>query len=100
MAIFDLLDKLLLEDLNVFIPLVGGLLYLFEMHVQRLRIALDLLDTLDDLLLKNLLALLHLMHLTVEGLVFRGGRGTACVFGRGRLQGAPCSLKGCAAFAH
>ena len=100
MAIFDLLDELLLQDLYVLIPLVGGLLYLFEVHVQRLRIALDLLDTLDDLLLEDLLALLHLMHLAIEGLVFRGGRGTACVLGGGRLQGATRTLKGCAAFAH
>ena len=72
MAIFDLLDKLLLKYLNVLIPLVGGLLYLFEVHVERLSIALDLLDALDDFLLKNLLSLFHLMHLAVEWLVFRG----------------------------
>jgi hypothetical protein len=71
MAIFDLLDELLLEYLYVLIPLVRGLLYLFEMHMQRLRIALDLFDTLDDLFLKNLLSLLHLMHLAIEWLVFR-----------------------------
>jgi hypothetical protein len=100
MTIFDLLDKLLLKYLYVLIALVGGLLYLFQMHVQRLGIALDLFDTLDDLLLEDLLTLFHLMHLAVEGLVFRGGRGAACVLGGGRLQGASRTLKGCAAFAH
>ena len=79
MTIFDLLDKLLLKYLYVLIPLVGGLLYLFEMHMQRLGIALDLFDTLDDLFLKNLLSLLHLMYLAIEWLVFRGRRSTACV---------------------
>jgi hypothetical protein len=70
------------------------------MHVQRLGVALDLFDTLDDLFLKNLLSLLHLMHLAIEGLIFRGRRSTASVFGGGRLQGSSCTLKCCAPFSY
>jgi len=67
------------------------------MHVQRLGIALDLLDTFDDFFLKNLLSLFHLMHFAVEWLVFRGRGSTASVLGGGRLQGSSRPLKGCAA---
>jgi len=66
--------------------------------VERLSIALDLLDALDDFLLKNLLSLFHLMHLAVEWLVFRGRGSAARVLGRGRLQGSSRTLKGRAAF--
>ena len=42
------------------------------MHVQRLGVALDLFDTLDDFFLKNFLSLFHLMYLAIKWLIFRG----------------------------
>ena len=72
MALFNLLQKLFFKDLDIFIPLVGCLLYLFEMHVQGFGITLDFFDTFDYLLFKNLLPFLHFMNFTIKRLVFRG----------------------------
>lgn len=83
LALLHGLRELLLHELHVLVLLGGGLLYLFEVHVQRLRVALDFLHTLDDLFLENLLTLLHFVHFFVERLRFRGGGGTS---GRAELS--------------
>jgi hypothetical protein len=44
-----------------------ALLKLLEMHVEGLRIILDLFDSFDDFLLKYLLALFHFVNLFVKG---------------------------------
>ena len=63
-----LLRHFIFQHLLIFGLLVLRLLELFQMHVKSLSIRLDLLDPLDYLFLKNLLALLHFMHFFVEGL--------------------------------
>lgn len=81
LAFFDLINKFFLEYLLVLTSLVGSLLYLFEVHVERLSVALYLLHSLDDLFLKNLLTLFHFMNSLVQRFVFIGGRSTTSVFG-------------------
>ena len=66
MTVFDLLYKFLLEDLQIFIPPIRCLLYLFEVHVQSLRITLYLLNTFDYLFLEYLLTFFHLVNFPVE----------------------------------
>jgi len=85
MTLFDLLDQFFLEDLQVLIPLIRCLLDLFKVHVQGLRVALDLLNSFYDFLFEDLLSLLHLMYLSVQGLILRRRRGTSGVLGGGRL---------------
>ncbi len=65
LSLLQALGELLLHYLHVFVSLVRALLNLLEVHVKRLGVALDLLNSLDDLFLEYLLPLFHFVDFLV-----------------------------------